>query len=151
VHRSQVDVSTGTPGRDLHGNAEYCGGQLSYMNLEPAALAVGMAKGALDAYQDLLLRRSTLLPPFADRADDPDYRFWYGDAYTICRHVLRLCWEAVESYVLPTAGSGSMRHGERLERIWRDMSMMRSHSGLSVLLPTVAVRELARTLVRASP
>lgn len=187
VHRSQVDVSAGTPGRDLHGNAEYGGGQLSIMNLEPAALAVGMAKGALDAYEDLLRHRSTLLPPFTRRADDPDYQFWYGDAYAmigtaeaallhaikewqdtsacgasaftreadlrisvICRHVLRLCWEAVESYLLPTAGSSSVRHGERLERVWRDMSMMRSHAGLSVLLPTVAVRELARSLTRAS-
>lgn len=63
----------------------------------------------------------------------------------ICRHVARLCWEAVEGYIMPTAGSSVIRHGERLERIWRDMSMLRTHAGLSVLLPTVAMRELART------
>jgi 3-hydroxy-9,10-secoandrosta-1,3,5(10)-triene-9,17-dione monooxygenase len=48
---------------------------------------------------------------------------------------------------MPTAGSSSVRHGERLERIWRDMSMLRTHAGLSILLPTVAMRELARSLV----
>lgn len=63
----------------------------------------------------------------------------------ICRHVAQLCWEAVEGYIMPTAGSSAVRHGERLERVWRDLSMLRSHAGLSVLLPTVAVRELART------
>jgi 3-hydroxy-9,10-secoandrosta-1,3,5(10)-triene-9,17-dione monooxygenase len=65
----------------------------------------------------------------------------------ICRHVAKLCWEAVEGYIMPTAGSSSVRHGERLERVWRDMSMLRSHAGLSVLLPTVAIRELARIQV----
>jgi 3-hydroxy-9,10-secoandrosta-1,3,5(10)-triene-9,17-dione monooxygenase len=62
----------------------------------------------------------------------------------ICRHVVHLCWEAVEGYIMPTAGSSAVRHGEHLERRWRDLSMLRSHAGQSVLLPTVAVRELAR-------
>lgn len=66
----------------------------------------------------------------------------------ICRHVIRLCWKAVEGYIMPTAGSSSFRYGQRLERIWRDMSMLHSHAGVSVLMPTVAVRDLARTLVR---
>jgi 3-hydroxy-9,10-secoandrosta-1,3,5(10)-triene-9,17-dione monooxygenase len=63
----------------------------------------------------------------------------------VCRHVAQLCWTAVESHILPNAGSSAVRHGERLGRIWRDLSMLRGHAGLSVLLPTVAVRELART------
>lgn len=187
-HISEVDVTAGTPGRTLHGNPEYGGGQLAYMNLEIAALAVGMAQGALEVYEDLLRRRSTLVPPIVPRHESPDYQFWYGDAVgmiataeaallnavqqwhntcaigpaavtrewdlritAICRHVLRLCWEAVEGYLMPTAGSSSIRHGERLERVWRDMSMLHSHAGNSVLLPTVALRELARTRTCAGP
>ena len=72
-------------------------------------------------------------------------REWDLRLTAICRHVLRLCWQAVEGHLVPTAGSSPLRHGERLERIWRDMTMMHSHAGLSVLLPTVALRELART------
>lgn len=183
VHVAEVDVTAGTPGRTLHDNPEYGGGQLAYMNMEVAALAVGMAQGALEVYEDLLRQRSTLVPPIVPRHESPDYQFWYGDAVgmigtaeaallnavqqwhntcatapaavtrewdlrisAICRHVLRLCWQAVEGYLMPTAGSSSIRHGERLERIWRDMSMLHSHAGHSVLLPTIAVRDLARTI-----
>jgi 3-hydroxy-9,10-secoandrosta-1,3,5(10)-triene-9,17-dione monooxygenase len=182
VHVSEIDVTAGTPGRALHGNPQYGGGPLAYMTMESAALAVGMAQGALEVYGDLLRQRSTLVPPLVLRRESPDYQFWYGDAIAmvdtaeaallhavqqwqrtsaagpaavtrewdlrltaICRHVLRLCWQAVEGHLVPTAGSSSIRHGERLERIWRDMTMMHSHAGLSVLLPTVALRELART------
>jgi 3-hydroxy-9,10-secoandrosta-1,3,5(10)-triene-9,17-dione monooxygenase len=185
VSISQVDVTAGTPGRTLHGNAEYGGGQLAYTNFVNAAMAVGIAQGALGVYEDLLRQRPTLVPPIVPRHENPDYQFWYGDAVgmigaaeaallnavqqwhdtsaagpeavtrewdlrisAICRHVVRLCWEAVEGYLMPTAGSSSFRHGERLERAWRDMSMLHSHAGLSVLLPTIAVRELARTRLR---
>lgn len=182
VHISQIDVSGGTPGRALHDNPEYGGGPISYMNMEIAALAVGIAQGALDVYEELLRCRTTLLPPITGRGENPDYQFWYGDATgmictaeaalmnavqqwhdtcamgpaaftretdlrlaAICRHVIKLCWDAVEGYLLPTAGSSAVRDGERLERIWRDLSMLHSHIGLSVFLPTMAVRELTRT------
>lgn len=188
VHISYVDVTAGTPGRTLHGNPEYGGGLLAYTNFVNAAMAVGMAQGALEVYEDLMRQRSTLVPPIVPRHENPDYQFWYGDAVgmigaaeaallnavqqwhdtcatgpaavtresdlrisAICRHVARLCWEAVEGYLMPTAGSSSVRHGERLERVWRDMSMLHTHAGLSVLLPTIAVRELARTRTCARP
>jgi 3-hydroxy-9,10-secoandrosta-1,3,5(10)-triene-9,17-dione monooxygenase len=181
VHISEIDVSAGTPGRVLHGNPEYGGGPISYMNMEIAALAVGMAQGALDVYEDLLRRRTTLLPPIVGRGENPDYQFWYGDATgmigtaeaalmnaaqqwrdicamgpaaftreadlrlaAICRHVIKLCWDAVQGYIFPTAGSSSVRDGERLERVWRDLSMLHSHIGLTVFLPTIAVRDLTR-------
>ncbi|MEU4781514.1 acyl-CoA dehydrogenase family protein [Micromonospora sp. NPDC023633] len=185
VQIMEADVSAGTPGRALHGNPEYGGGPLSFTNLCNAALAVGIAQGALDIYEDLLRSRSTLVPPIVRRHNDPDYQFWYGDAVgiigtaeaallnavkqwhdasssgpaavtreldlrisAICRHVIQLCWDAVANYLMPTAGASSIRHGERLERVWRDMSMLRSHGGISILLPTVAVRELTRTRMR---
>jgi 3-hydroxy-9,10-secoandrosta-1,3,5(10)-triene-9,17-dione monooxygenase len=181
VHVSQVAVEKGTPGRTLHGNPEYGGGPLSYMNMEVAALAVGMARNALDIYEEMLRDRTTLLPPIVPRGANPDYQLWFGDATgmvdtaeaalagairrwqrtcaagpeaftreedlriaVICRHILRLCWQAVESNLFPTAGSSSVRAGERLERVWRDMSTMHNHTGLAVFLPTVAVRDLTK-------
>jgi 3-hydroxy-9,10-secoandrosta-1,3,5(10)-triene-9,17-dione monooxygenase len=183
VHIGEVDVTPGTPGELLHGNPEYAGGQLSYLNMEPAALALGMARAALEVYEELL-PRATLIPPGISRAEHPDYQFWYGEAAgmigaaeaalrdtirqwrdlaargvftreedlriaAVCRHIMRLCWDAVESHLFPTAGSSALLQGARLERIWRDMSMMRSHAGLSVLLPTVAVREFTRARAAA--
>jgi 3-hydroxy-9,10-secoandrosta-1,3,5(10)-triene-9,17-dione monooxygenase len=181
THVSLSVVTGGTPGRELHGNPEYGGAPLSVMNLEVAFLAVGMAQGALDAYEELMRSRTTMMPPVVSRTKDPNYQFWYGEAVgliataeaaaldavrqwselcargpaaftreqdlrlsVICRHVMRLCWRAVEEFLFPTAGSAAVRHGERIERVWRDMSMFQSHLGVSVLLPTVAVRELAQ-------
>jgi 3-hydroxy-9,10-secoandrosta-1,3,5(10)-triene-9,17-dione monooxygenase len=180
-HMSQVSVTGGTPGRELHGNPEYGGGQLSFMVLEDAVLAVGMALGALDAYADLLQTKSTPFPPIIGRAADQDYQYWYGQAASmiataeaatlnavqqwhdacaagpqavtkeqelriagICSEVVRLSWEAVEGYLYRTAGSSAARHGERIERVWRDMSMFHTHVGVAVFLSVIAKRELAR-------
>lgn len=187
THISQTSVAYGTPGTRLHGNPEYGGGPLSFMNLEVAALAVGMAQGALDAYEELMRKRTTLVPPITSRAEDPSYQAWYGEAAgmiataeaamlstakqwrdlcaqgpgaftraedlrlsAICRHVIKLCWRAVEEHIFPTAGSSSVRHGERIERVWRDMSTLHSHSGISVLLSTVTLREFAQSRLTSS-
>ncbi|MBG0829091.1 acyl-CoA dehydrogenase family protein [Planomonospora sp. ID67723] len=179
-HMSQVDVTGGTPGRALHGPA-YGGGQLSFMVLEDALLAVGMARGALDAYEDLMRTRTTPFPPIVTRSEDPDFQFRYGKAAGliataeaatldaarqwreasaagaaavthehelglagICHEAVALCWRAVESYLFPTAGSSAVRSGERIERVWRDMSMFVTHAGVSTFLATIAKRDLAK-------
>lgn len=180
-HLSQVSVDGGTPGLELHGSPQYGGGPASYMVLEITSLAVGIAQGALDAYEDLMRDRTTLFPPIVARAQNPDFQFWYAEAagmigaaeaavlnaiqqwsdicaegsgFTreqdlritlICRHVVKLCWHAVERYLFPTAGSSSARHGERIERVWRDLSMLHSHAGFAVFLPSLAAREYTAT------
>ncbi|MER7764132.1 acyl-CoA dehydrogenase family protein [Streptomyces sp. NPDC097619] len=61
-----------------------------------------------------------------------------------CREVIRMCWRAVESYLYPTAGSSAVKHGERMERIWRDLSMQHSHAGIAVFLNSHANREFSK-------
>ncbi|MGW1776991.1 acyl-CoA dehydrogenase family protein [Streptomyces sp. NPDC002104] len=188
THMSQVDVSAGTPGRALHGNPTYGGGPLSFMILEDAALAVGMAKNALDAYEELMRERVTMFPPIVPRTEDPDFQYWYGQAAGlvdsaeaallgavrqwdeaaargaghvtpefelriagICREAVRMSWRAVEAYLFPTAGSSAVRQGQRMERVWRDMSMQQSHAGIALFLFTASARELSRTHFAAGP
>jgi 3-hydroxy-9,10-secoandrosta-1,3,5(10)-triene-9,17-dione monooxygenase len=178
VHLSTHAVDAGTAGHNLHGNPSYGGGPLSYMVLEIASLAVGIAQGAMDAYEELMRARFTQFPPIVNRAQNPDYQFWHGEAAglittaaaavqgaitqwnelsqagpaafgreqdlrltLVCRHAIRLCWQAVEQYLFPTAGSSSVRAGDRIERVWRDMSMLHSHAGFAVFLPSMAIRE----------
>ncbi|MFC0863845.1 acyl-CoA dehydrogenase family protein [Sphaerimonospora cavernae] len=180
-HLSQITVTEETPGHILHENPEYGGGQLSFMVMEDAVLALGMAQGALDAYEAVMRTRTTPFPPIVPRTEDPDYQLRYGQAAgmiataeaafldsvrqwretcargpaavtkeremriaAICDEVVRLCWHAVEQHLFPTAGSSAVRHGERIERIWRDMSMFQTHAGVSTFLATIAKRELAR-------
>lgn len=78
-HLSQADVTAGTPGRELHG-PDYGGGQMSFMVLEDAVLALGMAQGALAAYEELMAQRNTIFPPIRPRREDPDFQLWYGTA-----------------------------------------------------------------------
>jgi len=181
VHLSQTSVTGGTPGRALHGNPEYGGGPLSFTLLELGALAVGMAQGALDAYEDLMRSRTTIYPPIVARSEDPYYQATYGEAAgriaaaeaalrgavaqwsavaaegpaavtresewriaTISREAIRLSWQAVEGHLFPTAGSSAVRDGERMERIWRDMSMLHSHGGVAIVLASMANQELTR-------
>lgn len=181
THMSMYTVSDETPGVSLHRHPQYGGGTLSFMLFESATLALGIAEGAMDAYEDLMRSRTTSFPPIVGRAEDPDFQRWYGEAAgklataeaalynaidqwkdlcaqgpsafnperewrigTICREVIRLSLAAVERFIYPTAGSSAVRRGERIERVWRDLSMMRSHAGISVVLDTMANRELAK-------
>ncbi|GII62804.1 putative hydroxylase [Sphaerisporangium krabiense] len=61
----------------------------------------------------------------------------------IGREVVRLSWDAVQRYLFPTAGSSSVRVGERVERVWRDLSTMHSHAGVAIYLNGLAPREYA--------
>lgn len=44
---------------------------------------------------------------------------------------IELCWTAFHRVILRTAGSSMLRAGSRLERSWRDMSVLRSHNGVA--------------------
>ena len=160
-----LDPQGGTPGLTLHGNPAYAGWSTSFFLLETASLAVGMAQGALDAYEVLLRTKNIATPPFNPRSEDPNYQRWFGDAMgkvataeaavlhaagqwmkyaasghftperdlslvTIAREVIRLSWDAVHGVLVRSAGSTSMRTGERIERIFRDLATVHSHNGI---------------------
>lgn len=80
VNFEEISVTDGTPGRKLHEHPQYGGAPASSMALEGGHIAIGMCKGALDAYTELMFSRTTILPPFLPRAEDPDYQLWYGKA-----------------------------------------------------------------------
>jgi 3-hydroxy-9,10-secoandrosta-1,3,5(10)-triene-9,17-dione monooxygenase len=80
VNFEEISVTDGTPGRELHEHPQYGGAPASSMALEGAHIAVGMCQGALDAYTELMFSRTTILPPFGPRAEDPDFQLWYGKA-----------------------------------------------------------------------
>jgi len=75
-----VDVSGGTPGSRLHGNPLYGGRTTSFFQGELSAIMIGAVRGAIDAYQELLMTRATPLPPIVPRRSDPEYQRWLGSA-----------------------------------------------------------------------
>jgi 3-hydroxy-9,10-secoandrosta-1,3,5(10)-triene-9,17-dione monooxygenase len=67
----------------------------------------------------------------------------------IAREVMVMSWETMQADVFRTSGSSASRHGERLERIYRDLSMGNSHR--NTLLRDFAYREVARARLGLEP
>ena len=70
----------------------------SYLSLERAALAVGIARGALDAYEELMRTRKTLVPPIIERSLDPDYQYWYGEAIGLIATAESAVFDAIRQW-----------------------------------------------------
>lgn len=97
-HISLTAVTDAAPGLRLHGSPEYGGGPLSFMLLELGALAVGMARGALDAYEELMRERLTVFIPIVPRVEDPDYQFRFGEAVGLIDAAEATLLQAVEKW-----------------------------------------------------
>jgi 3-hydroxy-9,10-secoandrosta-1,3,5(10)-triene-9,17-dione monooxygenase len=64
--------------------------------------------------------------------------------------VLKLNWDAVADVCARVPGSTSMRTGERIERVFRDMSTLHSHNGI-VFFGEIAARELTKAHFGIAP
>lgn len=72
----------GEEGSPYFDNPLYYGGTLSLWLLEPAALVLGMVKGALDECATLMTTKTTPVPPVTLKIENPDFQRWYGAAAT---------------------------------------------------------------------
>ena len=170
-----MDVSAGTVGSRLHGNSMYAGTPQSWFLINLAALATGIAKNALAAFEELM-GKTTAFPPIVPRTEDPGFQRWYGsgagkivtaetltvaagrkwmevaekgvtreDDFAIVAHgreTFDLCWAAV-CELFRVAGSSAVLEGSRMQRAWRDMSTLRSHTGV-VYFTDLAITELTK-------
>jgi 3-hydroxy-9,10-secoandrosta-1,3,5(10)-triene-9,17-dione monooxygenase len=76
--------SRSAPGRQVHANPLYAAGRIgSVLWGEMAAVAVGIAQGALDVYETELRTRKVNYPPFTTRAAQPDYQRHFGHAWAM--------------------------------------------------------------------
>jgi 3-hydroxy-9,10-secoandrosta-1,3,5(10)-triene-9,17-dione monooxygenase len=72
------------PGRSVHSNPLYAAGRIvSVLWGEMAAVALGIAQGALDVYEMELRSRKVSYPPFTARAQQPDYQRHFGQAWAL--------------------------------------------------------------------
>jgi 3-hydroxy-9,10-secoandrosta-1,3,5(10)-triene-9,17-dione monooxygenase len=68
------------PGWRTHENPLYAGGLFTLLFFELGAIAVGVARGATDVYEDVLRSKPIDIPPFALRGDVDEYRHHLGRA-----------------------------------------------------------------------
>ncbi|MDO8431884.1 MAG: hypothetical protein Q7S58_05675 [Candidatus Binatus sp.] len=64
-------------------NPMYHGRITSFLVGEATAVAVGIARGALDLYEDLLRTKNTPFPPFVLRADSYEFQQYFGKAHAL--------------------------------------------------------------------
>jgi 3-hydroxy-9,10-secoandrosta-1,3,5(10)-triene-9,17-dione monooxygenase len=149
-------------------SAMYYGRTLSWLILQPASIAVGAVKGALDEYAELTRTKTTIQPPITLRKEDSDFRGWFGSAIAklsaaeaailntvqqwsenarkdmdgeksfsasenfrlalVSAEAIDLSWKTMEAILWRTAGTTPTKDGQRMQRIFRDLSMIRSHA-----------------------
>ena len=90
------------PGLGVHANPYYLGPILSMLFIELTAVAVGLARGALDEYEAVLRRRETYFAPVVPRTEHHEFQRYFGEAFALvdvaeaalqraCRDYTELC------------------------------------------------------------
>jgi len=99
VDMLDVDVSSGTPGTRLHGNPMYGGRCLSFFHGELVSLMVGLGYAAIDEYETVIRKRSTLFPPVTPRYLHPEYQRVLGLALGMVNAAERLALNVGDLYM----------------------------------------------------
>jgi len=71
------------PGSLLHANPMYRGRITSLLVSEVGAVAIGIGRGALDIYEEILRNKKTHFPPFQDRAHEAEFQRHFGEAQSL--------------------------------------------------------------------
>ena len=92
--------SRNAPGRRVHQNPMYIAGRLvSVLFEEMAAVAVGVARGALDVYERELCSSRLSLPPFGLRSEVPEYQRHFGQAWALIEAAEATVMHVAEQYM----------------------------------------------------
>jgi len=71
------------PGSLLHKNPFYRGRLTSLLVSELVAVSVGIGRGALDIYEEILHNKAANFPPFQKRSLEPEFQRHYGEARSL--------------------------------------------------------------------
>ncbi|RZF58633.1 acyl-CoA dehydrogenase [Sphingomonas populi] len=126
-------------------NPIYYGGTMSLWLLEPAALLLGMVKGALDECTSLMATKMTAIPPIQPRVDSPDYQRWFGAAATKIALAEAAYYDACEKWTEdarlqmlghrdpadPRENLAMVMCGEIIEMCWDAMQLLYRTAGTS--------------------
>jgi 3-hydroxy-9,10-secoandrosta-1,3,5(10)-triene-9,17-dione monooxygenase len=88
------------PGRNVHANPMYCAGRLSSLLLEEmAAVAVGVAKGMLDAYEIEAADKPQMLDRSHTNAELPAFQRHWGEAWALVHMAEATVLKVAEDYM----------------------------------------------------
>ena len=101
-HRTITAIGTTPepwPGWGTHDNPLYSGGLFSLLFFELAAIAIGIARGAIDEYEDVLRSKALDIPPFALRGHVDEYQHHLGQAIGLVDVAEAALLEGTERYL----------------------------------------------------
>jgi 3-hydroxy-9,10-secoandrosta-1,3,5(10)-triene-9,17-dione monooxygenase len=87
------------PGWGTHANALYAGTFFPFLFFEIGAVAIGVARGALDIYEEVLQAKRTDVPPFTARAHQVEYQHHFGQALGLTDLAEAALLESADRYV----------------------------------------------------
>jgi 3-hydroxy-9,10-secoandrosta-1,3,5(10)-triene-9,17-dione monooxygenase len=105
----------------------------------------GRAMAKIAAAEAALMNAADQHMELCTRAAEQGAPLTHGEDWlmaSIAREVMLQAWETMQSDIFRTGGSSAARPGERIERMYRDMSMGNSH--LNVVLRDMMFREIGR-------
>jgi 3-hydroxy-9,10-secoandrosta-1,3,5(10)-triene-9,17-dione monooxygenase len=83
VYDARGDYVHPRPGSLLHANPLYRGRITSLLVSEVCAVAVGIGRGALDVYDEILRAKKTSFAPFHARSQEVEYQRHFGEAQSL--------------------------------------------------------------------
>jgi 3-hydroxy-9,10-secoandrosta-1,3,5(10)-triene-9,17-dione monooxygenase len=101
-HRCITAIGTSDerpPGWRTHANPLYAGGLFSLLFFELGAIAIGAARGAIDAYEDALASKPLDIPPFVLRGEVDEYQHHLGRAVGLVDVAEAALFEGVDRYM----------------------------------------------------
>jgi 3-hydroxy-9,10-secoandrosta-1,3,5(10)-triene-9,17-dione monooxygenase len=101
-HRTITAIGTTEelwPGWRTHDNPLYAGGLFSLLFFELAAIAVGVARGAIDVYEDVLRAKPLDIPPFVLRGAVDEYQHHLGQAVGLVDVAEAAVFEGADRYL----------------------------------------------------
>jgi len=87
-----------SPGWGTHENPLYSGALFTLLFFELCAIAVGVARGAIDVYEDVLRTKPIDIPPFTLRGETAEYQHHLGEAIGLVDVAEAAMLEGTERY-----------------------------------------------------
>ncbi len=148
------------PGSLLHANPLYRGRITSLLVSEVGAVAVGIGRGALDIYEEILRNKKTSFPPFQDRTNELEFQRYFGDALSLVDTAEAALLKMAEDYTecarrdaeegIPFSDEADRRFMQIEQQIirlcWEAVDLMFGTSGTSAAAKTAPLGRYFRNL-----
>jgi 3-hydroxy-9,10-secoandrosta-1,3,5(10)-triene-9,17-dione monooxygenase len=123
------------PGRTVHEAPIYREGTIGGLIFsETASVAIGVARGVLDLYEDSLRKRKTTVLPLIPMTEHAQYPRFFEFGMDLDRRLqlrkqycAKLAYDAV-NLMMRTNGSAGMRGGAMWQRYQRDLTVLMTHN-----------------------